>query len=116
MATETSDAQRVMNMLMTEKQLQDNVIELAKRLGYLTFHTYDSRRSEPGFPDLVLVGKRRVIFIELKRQTGKLRREQQDWREALERTSLYGRHDYYLWRPSDWTSGDTEWVLKQEAA
>jgi hypothetical protein len=28
---------------MTEKQLQGAVVELAKRLGYLVYHTFDSR-------------------------------------------------------------------------
>jgi hypothetical protein len=51
---------------MTEKQLQGAVVELAKRLGYLVYHTFDSRRSNPGWPDLVLCKPPRLIFAELK--------------------------------------------------
>lgn len=114
--SDLTEAQRVMALLMSEKQLQENVIELAKRLGLLVYHPYDSRKSEPGFPDLTIVGKRRVLFIELKRQSGKLTKEQQLWREAIERTSERGRHDYYTWRPADWTSGVIEDVLTRERA
>jgi len=120
MATETSEAQRVMDHLMTEKQLMQNVIDLARMLGCLTFHTYDSRRSEPGFPDLVIVGKRRVkgesprvIFAELKSQTGRLSHAQRLWIEALNQCR---QAEVYVWRPSDWSTGEIEQVLKQEAA
>lgn len=116
-AQRVQDARRVMDLLMTEKALQDNVIALAKTLGLLVYHPYDSRKSEPGFPDLTIVGKRRVLFVELKRQTGKLTKEQQAWREAIERTAdkPWAPHVYYLWRPHDWSSGEIENVLRGEA-
>ena len=53
---------------MTESQFQSAVIELAKLNGYrLIYHTHDSRRSVPGFPDLVLVSehRQRALFREL---------------------------------------------------
>jgi len=55
--------------LTTEAAFQIRVLGLAERLGYeLRYHTHDSRRSEPGFPDLALVRPRdhRLVFLELK--------------------------------------------------
>ena len=46
---------------MTEKQWQALVQETAQLAGWMAYHTYDSRRSAAGFPDLVLA-RERVIF------------------------------------------------------
>ena len=43
---------------MNEAELQRNVLSLAAMTGWLAYHTYDSRRSQAGFPDLVLVRRR----------------------------------------------------------
>lgn len=100
---------------MTEAQFQRTVIEAAQHLGWLCYHTHDSRRSQEGFPDLVLV-RDRVLFVELKTDKGKLTFSQQTWRlkitAALERWlrdhATQGT-DYdvdpfahYVWRPADW--------------
>lgn len=61
---------------MTEAQLQAAILGtprapgLADTLGWLGYHTHDSRRSREGFPDLVLVHPLagRMIVAELKRQ------------------------------------------------
>jgi hypothetical protein len=71
----------------------------------LAYHTYDSRYSQPGFPDLVLVhpDKPKIIFAELKSQTGTLRTEQKLWLAAL--SCVASDCDNVLvkvWRPSDW--------------
>lgn len=58
---------------MTEAALQNGLIDAARRLGFLVFHATDARRSEPGFPDLVIVGYGQVIVFECKSQKGKLR-------------------------------------------
>jgi hypothetical protein len=64
------DAQALADASLTpEAAFQVRVLELAERLGYeLRYHTHDSRRSEAGFPDLVLVRPRdhRLVFLELK--------------------------------------------------
>lgn len=67
---------------MTEAQFQSTVIEMAKALGWRTYHTHDSRRSAPGFPDLVLV-RDRIVYLELKTATGKVSHDQADWIAAL---------------------------------
>ena len=53
-------------MLATEKEWQATVILTARTLGWTVYHTHDSRRSEPGFPDLVLARETLLMFVELK--------------------------------------------------
>ena len=62
-----------------EANFQATVIELAELHGWRVYHTHDSRRSQPGFPDLTLVRRYRLIFAELKREGGKLTAEQTAW-------------------------------------
>lgn len=82
---------------LTEKQWQQQVVDLAKQLGWRRpYHTHDSRRSEPGFPDLTLV-RDRVIFLELKREKGRLTEPQKDWLRALDAAGA----EVYVARPRD---------------
>lgn len=81
-----------------EKEFQDDVVRAAKRHGWLAYHTYSSKRSVPGFPDLVLVRNTVLAFAELKTNAGKLTAEQKDWLAAIKRAGLPG----FVWRPSDW--------------
>jgi hypothetical protein len=77
---------------MTEKQFQRQVLQLARFYGWKAYHTFDSRRSCDGFPDLVLAKLGRTpIHAELKTQTGEVSPEQIAWLESL---------GGYLWRPS----------------
>jgi len=80
---------------MTERELQAAVIDLAKLLNWSYYHTYSSRRSVAGFPDLVLV-KDRIIFVELKSETGRLTKEQEQWRDSLRVAGV----EWYLVRPT----------------
>ncbi len=80
-----------------EGQFQSAVIALAKKNGWLVYHTFDSRRSEPGFPDLVLV-LNRVIFAELKSKEGRQTAEQANWADAL----VEAKAEFHFWRPVDW--------------
>jgi hypothetical protein len=88
---------------MTERALQDAVVELASRLGWLTYHTHDSRRSQPGFPDLVLVHEpwRRLLVVELKREKGRLSPAQRVWLDALAAAGVTTA----VWRPSQLLDG-----------
>ena len=90
---------------ITEKNFQQTVIELARIKGWLVYHTFDSRRSQAGFPDLVMVRDGQLIFAELKSETGELRPEQKQWLEALR--EVLWTHDtpkVFMWRPSSWQS------------
>ena len=78
---------------MTEKAFQAAVIQLAQLAGWNVYHAFDSRRSAPGFPDLTLAKKGRVVFAELKSTRGTLSKAQARWLEAT---------GGECWRPSDW--------------
>lgn len=90
-------ARRQLDLAMSEAQWQRTITDLAETFGWLVYHAYDSRRSEPGFPDLCLV-RDRVIFAEIKRQHGRLTDDQARWWWALEQAGA----EAYVWRPSDW--------------
>lgn len=85
---------------LTEKQFMAQVVRLAKLCGWILYHTHDSRRSEPGFPDLVLAHPKRklVIFAELKTDAGKLTDAQDRWLDVLHDCGERVR----VWRPADW--------------
>jgi hypothetical protein len=87
----------------TEKQLQDHTIGVARALGWLAYHTFDSRRSEKGYPDLHLVHPVRglSLFRELKTRTGRISPDQKKWGAAL----LAAGQDFAIWRPADLWSG-----------
>ena len=80
----------------SEKDFQRALVKAAKRMGWLVYHSIDPLRSEPGFPDLVLVRRGRVVLAELKTRKGKLTAAQSSW---LTEAGSHAR----LWRPEDWT-------------
>jgi hypothetical protein len=85
---------------MSEAALQSKVIGLARELGYeRIYHTYDSRRSAAGYPDLHLVSARRgrSIFAELKTMRGVVSPDQLLWLNDLRAVGV----EAYVWRPID---------------
>ena len=81
---------------MIEREWQAQVVEAARLLGWRVYHTHDSRRSAPGWPDLALV-RDRLVMAELKTETGRVSPEQQQWLALLDAAGV----ETYLWRPSD---------------
>ena len=102
-----ADPRAFIDASMTEKEFQSQVLELAEATGWLCYHTYNSQRSQAGFPDLVLVRGDRLIFAELKREKGRVTSHQRAWLEALQQTIAAEVH---TWRPSDWER--VEQILK----
>lgn len=82
---------------MSEADFQAQVVKFARLTGWLCYHTYDSRRSEPGFPDLVLTNAERdtTLFAELKADGGKVTAAQRKWLRALRATGQIA----CVWRP-----------------
>lgn len=96
-------------MRREESAYQNMVMKYAKMTGHLVFHDYDSRRNEPGFPDLVIVPDMTMLtrnptlrLWELKSSDGRVSREQAKWLRALQRVRSV---ETRVVRPGDW-----EWV------
>ncbi len=89
--------------VITERQWQEKVCEFATLRQWRWYHTHDSRRSNPGFPDLVLVRGRAIVFVELKSDRGRTTPDQLAWLNAL-REARKGNDNVIVsvWRPSDW--------------
>lgn len=85
-------------MIITEKDLDACVRDLARLGGWRIYHTFDSRRSSAGFPDLVLLRPPRLVFVELKSDRGRVSDEQSAWLDDLEQCGV----EAYIWRPDDW--------------
>jgi hypothetical protein len=88
---------------VTEAQFQNRTIQLAKGCGWRVYHTHDSRRSEAGFPDLVLVKGSVIAFVELKSERGKVSPEQTTWMQILHDAACHPKGRVYtrVWRPHD---------------
>ena len=97
---------------MTEKELDAAIAKLCRLYGWRRYHTYRSKRSPAGFPDLVLVKPPRLIFAELKSDDGKVSAEQAEWALDLEAVSEACRErmiaghppsnvEAFVWRPRD---------------
>lgn len=84
--------------LVTEAQFQSALLEMGERLKWMCYHVYDSRRSVPGFPDIVAVHPDYgVVFLELKTVKGRVKPEQQRWIDTL---TAAGQRAYIV-RPTD---------------
>lgn len=81
---------------MSERELAGFVNKLIRSNGLFVYHTYNSRRSARGWPDLVIVGSK-VIYRELKRQAGQVDPEQVRVGQLLRDAGA----DFDIWRPSD---------------
>jgi hypothetical protein len=83
---------------LTEKQFQGHITELAKLCHWWAYHTHDSRRSEAGFPDLVLVRGSWLVFAEIKVGDNKPTRKQLACLARLKATGA----NVFIWHPDDW--------------
>ena len=95
-------------MGITEAEWQQQVTELAHILGWRHMHVrrsigkgrkWTTATNVTGWPDAVLWSERqqRIIFVELKSETGKPTPEQVEVLASLEKAG----QEVYLWRPSD---------------
>jgi hypothetical protein len=99
---------------MTEAQLLAEIMALCVRLGVACVHIdtpHHNKRAQNmiGFPDLLLCGKRRMAFRELKREgPSRLRPDQTTWKYRLQAIGA----DWAIWQPSDLESGRIERELE----
>ena len=87
---------------MSEAEWQDVVEQFARLHGWWVWHDNDPRRNREGFPDLVLI-RERVVWAELKSDTGKLRPGQQAMIARLSAAAA----EVHVWRPGDWSTVQT---------
>ncbi len=83
--------------LLSERAWQQLVVDFAHLHGWWTYHTHNSLRSEPGWPDLVLLRPGEFVVAELKREDGKVTAAQGRVLELLESAGV----EVHVWRPSD---------------
>jgi hypothetical protein len=86
---------------VSEKAFMQAVRREALACGWLFYHTFDSRRSAPGFVDAVLAkpGKP-LLMCELKVPGGVVTLAQQRWLNVLQQGAGVEAH---LWYPEDWS-------------
>jgi hypothetical protein len=93
-------AQHAAAKAMPEKQLQEAVRKMCADLGLFYFHVLNSKGCEPGWPDCTIAG-RRLIFRELKSQSGTVSAEQAEVGRKLRAAGQSWR----IWRPVDLIDG-----------
>lgn len=99
-------ARQTLDAAISEKEFQQQVIDAARLHGFMVYHTFDSRRSEPGFPDLVVVHPEtsRAAIWECKTERGQLTVAQARWIRAF--LLAFDVDRWRVWvgvlRPSDW--------------
>jgi hypothetical protein len=87
------------NAAQSEKEFMEAVIKRAKELAWKVYHTRDSRKSEAGFPDLVLLRGPSIVVAELKKsEDEEPTPAQRNWLEAFSEAGIAA----YCWRPTDW--------------
>lgn len=99
-------ARQLLDLQITEREFMDTVTRYADLRGWDWHHQFNSLHSKAGWPDLALVRGERLVFAEIKRQTGRLRPEQDYWLDKLRLTGA----EVYVWRPSLW--GEVEAALR----
>ena len=62
--------------MMSERELQREVLRLARFGGWVAFHAYDAKRVVAGWPDLVLIRPPEFVVVELKTERGRLTEDQ----------------------------------------
>jgi hypothetical protein len=90
---------------VTEAAHQKNVEALLTLYGWRFFHAPDNRPGrngavqniKAGYPDLTAVRGTRLLYAELKRETGKTTPDQDAWLADLAAAGA----ECYVWRPSD---------------
>lgn len=84
--------------IITEKELEARVKQLAKLGGWEYYHTHNSTHSTKGFPDCAMLKGQRLVFAELKRENGVVTPDQQKWLDML---AFIPSIEVYIWRPGD---------------
>ncbi len=87
-------------------KVRDFLLSRKKPVFTLAYHTHDSRRSQPGFPDLILIhpDRQKMLAVELKRDGEYPRLEQRLWLAAFTAVAQAAPHalEVHVWSPKDY--------------
>lgn len=83
--------------VQSEAAFQRAVEDLLDLYGWRWHHEVDSRKSKPGFPDLIACRRDRALAIELKSARGVVSADQRAWIAALQGSGV----ETHIWRPKD---------------
>ena len=93
----------------TEEDFRISIKNHAVVNGWLFYHTYNSRRSDKGYPDCTFVRDGRIVFAELKLHKkgtvkGDPAESQVEWINELYKVHKRSPKtvEVYVWRPRDW--------------
>ncbi len=81
-----------------EVPFMEQVIEFLRICGWLCYHTKDSRKSAPGFPDIIALKGKRQLVIETKR----VGEEPDEAQERWLRVYVDAGAEVYAWTPDGW--------------
>lgn len=73
------------------------IIDFARSIGWLVYHTRDSQKSAPGYPDVVMLRGSRQVVAEFKSGHGAVASAQVIWLTAYRDAGA----ETYVWRPQD---------------
>jgi hypothetical protein len=116
--------------LLTGTQVQDGIIDAARKLGYLATHFREMRATEPGWPDVVVVGFGKLCLWECKSRheplvaarvaprSGRLLPGQADWIDAFRQFGVWVGTDTHLsvGVVRDVPESDDEWGYDEAVA
>lgn len=106
---------------LSEAEFQEMIVARARVRGWSVHHDRGDYRKaiagDPGFPDLVLAKKGRVLFIEVKSARGGATDAQKHWLTQLNPgwdfpDKLDSELHVAIWRPADWPH--IQQILDQE--
>lgn len=99
-------------LAMSEDDLLESIKPLAALTGWRFYHTHNSQHSPAGFPDVVLLSRRqeRLLFVELKRESGRVTTQQEFWIGDLRALG----HEAAVWRPRHWFDDSIRRALQGE--
>lgn len=84
---------------VTEKEWQQQVVEILQWHGWRVYHTWSSLHSDAGFPDVFAIHQRTGdrLAAELKREGAQPSPAQLQWLALFDLAEISA----YVWRPSD---------------
>lgn len=101
MLADQLDGGGVVTRRREETYIQAAFEEHARAAGWMVFHAFDARRSEPGWPDTFCVRNGRALAVELKTANGRVSKAQEHWIAELD--LVPGVTAFVARCPRDWT-------------